>query len=175
MEYFLLKMNHDFPFGIQSLSFTPLELHGDMPTVKKVIKKGETAIHIFPDYLTTFTTRGQYHLVSHGLKSLLELYLPEIVWVPCVLVTVDDEQHLYWFMKLQKINAIHPHTQFDHTGLIQTLVLNKKAIPNGFLAFEICTEKQRFFIFRLEMIESILRRKFFGLQWVRLQEKISDG
>ena len=168
MNYFWMKMNHDFPFGIQPISFTPLELQGETPVVKQVIKKGETSIHIFPDYLTTFTIRGQYHLISHALKSLLERYLPDILWVPCALVTTDHKQHLYWFMKLPKMDGMHPSTQFDSTGLIQKLVL-KKTIPNTLFAFEICTEKQRLFIFRLDLVESILRRKFFGLQWTRLE------
>lgn len=172
MDYFWLKTNKNHPIILQALSFTKNELTGDIPTVKKIFTKRGTGIKIFSEYLYSYKLHEEYHLISDNFKKVISLYMPHVPWIPCALVDEDNDQYIYWFLKLPIADqsVLHSSTTFGSDYLVKNLVISQEnlSVIKSYPAFEIQTEAQRLFVFRLDVVESILRRKIFGLEWDRL-------
>lgn len=157
MDYFLLKQS-----GMITIPKDPRpkDAPPEEPSVR--IMQNVTALDSF-DYI------AQDFLVSDPLKQLLEQYLPEQIWCPCVFVdTQKQEMRTFWFIPdlpyvPQNVatasngipTAVYVDAR-DFAGKAPGILHVRKGKGMGFLVVHLC------------VAESILRRGICGLELVRL-------
>ena len=163
MEYFWLRMDTRMKNGVRFETLTSEELLGGQPIVRQIMPWKGIEATIYPDYLTTRTIRGQYHLISDSLKALFSIYLPEVEeWMPFILVDQEKISHLYWFLIPKKVeDGISEQTTYHHDRTINHLVLKEELLDSSIFYVE--TELQRLIILKLDAAESVLRRGFCGI------------
>lgn len=156
MDYFLLKQSGTITIPKDP---RPKDAQPEEPSVR--IMQNVTALDSF-DYI------AQDHLVSDRLKQLLEQYLPEQDWCPCVFVdTKKQEMRTFWFMPdlpyvPQSVAAASngiPTAVYvdarDFAGKAPGILHIRNGKGAGFLVVHLC------------VAESILRRGICGLEVVR--------
>ena len=162
MDYFWIKIDERLERGLQAPRLTEEEIEGKEPLVKFIkIREGldET---VFQDYLTTFTVKKQYSIISDRLKKLMSIYDKRREWVPIVFIDQHETQHLYWFLSLDEVDCISGETAYGHGGLVTDLVLDGNKLDKKRSMFLVRAERQKIVAVNLDLVESMLRRGFYG-------------
>lgn len=167
-EYFWLRMDHNFPLGATLPLYSKEEQKGGYATVHFIKTKAALEDTVFQDYLSDFVLSRQAHLVSDRLKKLLALYAPEMAWTPAVLVDHGGQPHPYWFLTPAGCPCLHGDTAYDIYGSVVAPVLEGAGI-GGHSVFCGKTDKATLLFFRVDLVESILRRGFYGLGLKRVE------
>lgn len=79
-------------------------------------------------------------------------------------------QYVYWFLSPKLVDCLSPQTQYSTGRLVTELVLEEEKLPKDSI-FRLETKQQKLMIFRLDVVESILRRGFYGFQFKRVRVK----
>lgn len=164
MEYFVLKPELPFSMGLSELSLTKEEINEPEVLLKFVSYPEKYENMIFQDYLSTGTLRFQYHIISDALKKFFTYYMPEAEWVPVVLIDKEQKQLLYWFLRPKVIDALHTDSTYDIGNAVKECVLDEAKIGEERI-FSIQTPKQNLILLRMEIVEGILRRRFYGMRF----------
>ena len=105
-------------------------------------------------------------LVSDRLKHILEVYDRKTQFKGVKLFSTDEgvkEYPLYWVPFFQETDCLHEKTQKYENGFLKELILDKKKIE-GLSVFRIGNILEYKVIVSLPVAESILRRRFYGVE-----------
>lgn len=156
MDYFLMKQSGTITIP-KAPKTDPLE-----PSVRIA-----EDLSSFPKF--DYIADGQ--LISDPLKQLVEQYLPEQFWRPCVFVDPKKkEQVTFWF--LPALPYVPSKVVFASNGIPSAVYVDEKDFAEKSPGiFRIRNPKGAVFIVvHLSIAESILRRGICGLELVRLSE-----
>lgn len=157
MDYFLMKQSGTIiiPKEPKTGSCLPQE-----PSVRNM--ENLSSLDKF-DYIAS------EQLISSQLKQLIEQYLPEQTWRPCVFIHMEKkEQKTFWF--LPALPYIPKQTITESNGIPAAVYVDDKDFAQKSPGI-FCIRNPRgtnFLIVHLSVAESILRRGICGLELVRL-------
>lgn len=121
--------------------------------------------------LDKFDYLANEHLLSDRLKQVIEQYLPEQLWRPCVFIHPQKkEQKTFWF--LPPLPYQPKQVTFAPNGLPAAVFIEKQDFAKkapGILRIR-SPKGAVSVIVHLSVAESILRRGICGLELVRLAE-----
>lgn len=157
MDYFLMKQlgTISIPRAPKSEIRTSLE-----PSVR-------IAEDLSPFYKLDYIAGEQ--LISDSLKQLIEQYLPEQIWRPCVfIVPQKKEQVTFWF--LPRLPYVPKQVVTASNGIPVAVYVDEQDFAEKSPGiFRIRSPKGSIFIIvHLSVAESILRRGICGVELVRL-------
>lgn len=159
MDYFLIKQSGTV--SIPKAQKTEVASPED-PSVR--------ITHDIPS-LDKFDYIADEHIVSDTLKQLLEQYLPEQLWRPCVFVDTKALQYkTFWF--LPPLSYVPERVVLNSKGMPAAVYVNAK----DFAEKAPCilhirgAKNSSFIVVHLSVAESILRRGICGLELVRLED-----
>lgn len=143
MEYFLLK---PFEGGCR----VKIKNHDKDILICSIAKKGEE-----PDF-----TLSPCPLISNRFKELLEQYLPDMEFTPCVIEGTEKPD--FW--------AFHPKEQtVDHARFLPDGAVSAVE-PMGLLpVFVVPNYKKVSYVINLALAESLLRRGYVNLGLERIE------
>ena len=159
MDYFMIRQSGTItiPKALATESSSPED-----PSVRTM--KDLTLLNKF-DYL------ANEHLPSTPLKQVIEQYLPEQLWRPCVFIHPQKkEQKTFWF--LPPLPYQPKQVTFSSNGLPVAVFIDKQDFAKkapGILRIR-SPKGTVSIIVHLSVAESILRRGICGLELVRLAE-----
>ena len=157
MDYFLLKQS-----GTVTLPKAPKTEDASLedPSVR--------IIHDIPS-LQKFDYIAGEHLISDRLKQLMEQYLPEQLWRPCVFVdTQTVEQITFWFVP--SLPYVPKKVVAASNGIPAAVYIDAQVVAEkapGILHIQ-GAKGMSFLVVHLSVAESILRRGICGLKLLRL-------
>lgn len=159
MDYFLIKQSGtvSIPKAAGQEASSPEE-----PSVR--IVEGLSSMSKY-DYIAS----GQ--LISDRLKQLIEQYLPEQLWKPCVFVDPKKkEQIMFW--SLPDLPYVPRQVVIASNGIPAAVYIDEQDFAEKSPGiFRIRNPKGTvFLIVHLSVAESILRRGICGLELVRLTD-----
>lgn len=105
-------------------------------------------------------------LVADGLKRLLERYDREISWKGVQLFPTDDESKcfpLYWVPFFPMADCLHERSKTYDNGMIRRLVIDGSKAGER-CVFRISGLLEYKVMVSLPVAESILRRRFYGIE-----------
>lgn len=159
MDYFLMKQSGTvtIPKDVRKKDVPPAH-----PSVR--------IMHNLP-CLDKFDYIAGEHLVSDTLKLLLEQYLPEQLWRPCVFVDTNAaDQRTYWF--LPSLPYVPEKVVTASNGMPAAVYVNPEDFAQkapGILHIR-GTKGTSFIVVHLSVAESMLRRGICGVELVRLSD-----
>ena len=122
-----------------------------------VLRVQTNAETVYPDFL-----EKPLLLASNKFKVVAKLYNPEYLYKSVVLTgKTKDEQKLYWNIDMPEIECISPESTYNHDGTLKHIVIDESA-TQGRGMFRVKNRRWSIYIIRLDMAESLLRRKLFG-------------
>ncbi|WP_042473912.1 hypothetical protein [Bacillus ndiopicus] len=172
MNYFILRQDHRIIQAVEPIGITKV-LKKELLTIER-IEEIELLNRQFPiatkkktDYID-FIERP-IALFSDTLKQLIEKYDTSLLWKSVVLADIPNvKQTLYWLAILPKIACLSPKTEFHLDGTLKKLIIDEeKAKP--YSIFQIEGIYETFIFINIELAESILRRRFQGIQLEKVQ------
>lgn len=110
-------------------------------------------------------------LLSDRLKHIIGLYDREIQFKGVQLFSMDEERKeypLYWVPFFQKTDCLHEKTQKYDNGFLKELILDRRKIE-GLSVFRIGNILEYKVAVSLPAAESILRRRFYGVELRKLE------
>ena len=172
MQYFQLKQDTDYldtPVisnvitQIDRRNITPEHAHkiGKMT----IFQMGNNDRYDFIDLLDR-----QLFLVSDSLKEAFKLYVPKIVFKLVILVAKEGQAHQAYNLPIFKpVDCISDKSIMTRgQNQVTHLVLKQDAIED-FSIFRVKHDHETIIVARLDAAESILRRKFRGIQMKRVE------
>lgn len=162
-----MKMDKSLNQQVKIKPLTLDERNGEKPVIRHITISETYESTIFHDYLTTASVKYQYHIISDRLKLLISLYLLNYDWTPVVLIDQFDKGYLYWFLEPININCISSKTSFNHDRTLKELIIDKQNIGKN-PVFQVNTQIQKANIVRLDLAESMLRRGFLGIDFIKV-------
>ncbi|MEC1180054.1 serine protease [Metasolibacillus meyeri] len=175
MNYFIVKQDQRIlqavePIGLTKVLKKELLTVERMDELERVNRQFSIAANKAPDYID-FIERP-VALFSDMLKQLIEKYDTRLPWKSVVLADIPNvQQTLYWLAILPKVVCLSPQTEFHLDGTLKKLVIDEeKAKP--YSIFQIEGIYEPFILINIELAESILRRRFRGIQ---LQKVSTEG
>ena len=163
MDYFLIK---------QSVTVTiPKD------TMAKDTSSEDPSVRIMQNVssLDQFDYISQEHLISDPLKQLLEQYLPEQFWRPCVFVdTQKQEMKTFWF--LPDLPYVPKKVVTASNGIPAAVYVDAQDFAKKAPAILLIhvSKGMSFLVVHLSVAESILRRGICGLEIIRLNRYDND-
>ena len=132
-----------------------------------------TQANELPDF---FVFQKQF-LVSKALKQVIEMYTDEVEFVLVVFSNLEaKEQKEYYKLEVPYIDALSPSTPLLKNGEIQEVILQEANIEDWEIfrirQLEINSYSIPHLFVHLDIVESILRRPLWGMQFkkVRVEE-----
>ncbi len=125
--------------------------------------------------LDQFDYISQEHLISDPLKQLLEQYLPEQFWRPCVFVdTQKQEMKTFWF--LPDLPYVPKKVVTASNGIPAAVYVDAQDFAKKAPAILLIhvSKGMSFLVVHLSVAESILRRGICGLEIIRLNRYDND-
>lgn len=175
MEYFELTQSADvlhviqiYNLNSQQYPYRPTKAKFDeLPDLKVGYFSGSLAEEVCDVLLDpTF-------MVSEAIKSLFDLYDSEIRWKALQLFPLNEAYNvlpLYWVPWFDEIDCLHADASKYDSGMIKHLVLDERRIQNkdvfrvgGLLEYKV--------IVSLPVAESLLRRRFYGIELKKVTVK----
>lgn len=110
-------------------------------------------------------------LISDGFKNILEKYSPSLEYKAVVLTETDKRiQQVYWNVELPILECLSPKTEYYLNGTTKRIVI-KRQLAGDYIMFRIINKIETYYIIRLELAESILRRSMGGFVLEELEEE----
>jgi len=120
---------------------------------------------IFPDIYT-----WPLYLISEKIKDVIEAYEHRVIFKPVVLTNIEHKiQKIYYLMIIDKVDCIANSTEYRFDKITKLVI--DEAKTEGRSVFEISTSKDHYLIFKLNLMESILRREVQGLVWEEIESE----
>ena len=164
MDYFLMKQSGTVTIP-KEVQIEDAQMEDVSPTDPSV-----RITHNLPS-LDKFDYLAGEHLVSDNLKLLLEQYLPEQLWRPCVFVdTTAVDQRTFWF--LPNLPYVPKRVVAASNGMPAAVYVNPEDFAQKAPAIlNIRSAKGKsFLVVHLSVAESMLRRGICGVELVRLSD-----
>ncbi len=159
MDYFLLKQS-----GAISIPKDPTALDP---------RSHDPSIRVMDDLsaLQKFDYIAGESLLSSRLKELIEQYLPEQAWRPCVFINpAQRQQEVFWFLPTLSYQPEKITTASNGTpSAIYVKETDFAKTSPGIFCIR-SPKGSRYTIIHLSIAESILRRGICGLELARLSE-----
>ncbi len=163
MDYFLIKQSGTVTIPKDTMA---KDTSSEDPSVR--IMQNVSSLDQF-DYIS------QEHLISDPLKQLLEQYLPEQFWRPCVFVdTQKQEMKTFWF--LPDLPYVPKKVVTASNGIPAAVYVDAQDFAKKAPAILLIhvSKGMSFLVVHLSVAESILRRGICGLEIIRLNRYDND-
>lgn len=163
MDYFLIKQSGTVTIPKDTMA---KDASSEDPSVR--IMQNVSSLDQF-DYIS------QEHLISDPLKQLLEQYLPEQFWRPCVFVdTQKQEMKTFWF--LPDLPYVPKKVVTASNGIPAAVYVDAQDFAKKAPAILLIhvSKGMSFLVVHLSVAESILRRGICGLEIIRLNRYDND-
>ena len=163
MDYFLIKQSGTVTIPKDTMA---KDASSEDPSVR--IMQNVSSLDQF-DYIS------QEHLISDLLKQLLEQYLPEQFWRPCVFVdTQKQEMKTFWF--LPDLPYVPKKVVTASNGIPAAVYVDAQDFAKKAPAILLIhvSKGMSFLVVHLSVAESILRRGICGLEIIRLNRYDND-
>ncbi len=163
MDYFLIKQSGTVTIPKDTMA---KDTSSEDPSVR--IMQNVSSLDQF-DYIS------QEHLISDPLKQLLEQYLPEQFWRPCVFVdTQKQEMKTFWF--LPDLPYVPKKVVTASNGIPAYVYVDAQDFAKKAPAILLIhvSKGMSFLVVHLSVAESILRRGICGLEIIRLNRYDND-
>ena len=163
MDYFLIKQSGTVTIPKDTMA---KDTSSEDPSVR--IMQNVSSLDQF-DYIS------QEHLISDQLKQLLEQYLPEQFWRPCVFVdTQKQEMKTFWF--LPDLPYVPKKVVTASNGIPAAVYVDAQDFAKKAPAILLIhvSKGMSFLVVHLSVAESILRRGICGLEIIRLNRYDND-
>lgn len=166
MQYFMLKLHPAFTHAPNIINwykvFDVRKLHpetADRVPYRSLLDISPDAAMIFTDIITF-----PYLLVSNLLKKVLTAYEPLIEYKDIVVLDKVNKQYaLYYLPILETVDCLHETSQFNlDRSVIKKAVFDPQKTA-GKSIFRIGGVKNTYIAVRLDLAESLLRRKAAGI------------
>lgn len=117
----------------------------------------------------------QLFMVSTKLRKLLALYDPSMIFKRISTVNFcNGRNEIYWLPILEQVDCIAPQSEFNRDkSVLLKIVLNEEAIKDKPI-FRLGGVATPYVVARLDLVESILRRDFEGITFMRLAVVCDD-
>lgn len=103
-------------------------------------------------------------IISNRFKQLLDLFLPERAWRPCVFVDTEKvEQEAFWHLSIE--DYMPEEVEFHNDGFIFKIKVSMDT-PR---IFRLKHKRGTFIIVHVSIAESVLRRNILGLEFMPIQ------
>lgn len=112
----------------------------------------------------------QLFLISESMKKTIEKYNSEIIFKVIPLIDLPHErQENYYLPIIEDINCLSEKSEFNlNKTVVKKIVLDNEKIK-GKKIFKIKESQKPLIVVRLDVAESLLRRKFKGIYLERLE------
>ena len=107
-------------------------------------------------------------LVSDAFRHLLQTYDPQMPMkgIQCYPEEVEDPQAcLYWWPYIEKVDCLSEETKKYPTGLLEHLVIDGRKLGKKHI-LRVDKTIENVVLVSLEFVESILRREFWGMEFI---------
>ncbi|GAB6087298.1 hypothetical protein [Alkaliphilus crotonatoxidans] len=167
MHYFIIQQDQGIATAPKIKGFQRDLLHQNQLAEKINILYIENAKRIdFIDFIDT-----PLLLLADDFKHILRRYCPNLEFKSVVLCNFDtQEQEIYWNVELPEVNCLSPKTEYYPDGTLKKLVIDNSRAKE-YSMFQITNKIKRYYIVRLELAESILRRNIGGFILKELEEE----
>lgn len=129
-------------------------------TLLEVIAEEST---IFPDMLTE-----PLDMVKENIREVIHFYEDSVLWKAVSLFHRESRTlERYFLLFPQRISCLHSETTYFQDGRIQSLILKKEAIKEWEI-FQIEGEEKSGIFVSLNIVESVLRRKHYGIRFTEV-------
>lgn len=141
---------------------------------EKVPKGSVTFYKYTPDIEITDILMEPTFMVSPALKKVLQMYNEEIKAKSVKVFPVQEDINVspeYWVLKIPELDCLcQEEVKRNPNGTVQELVLNRNDIGETDV-FKVSGTLENFVIVSLAVVESILRRKMYGVAFREVQVK----
>ncbi len=132
----------------------------------QVLPEGFVAYYLYTDDIEiTDILMEPTMMVSPKLKKVLTLYNDKIEGKSIKIFPTDENNNLspeYWVLNIPEIQCLSDKVVFQPNGTIEKLILNRNDIGLNDV-FKIQGTLESFVIVSTAVVESILRRKLYGV------------
>ncbi|MDR0286950.1 MAG: hypothetical protein LBI03_04475 [Clostridiales bacterium] len=169
MDYFIMHMDPRVSYAVKPTSvFGPLNLYMltceqiQKISITKVYNVNENSYNQYPDYLEETGL-----LVSEKLKQIMGKYQRNVIFKTVILIEKKkNRQEIYYFIAPPQIQCISPKSTYDRPEHVEKFVLDEEKVGDARI-FCASNYGRRIFV-RLDVAESILRRKPFGISFEKV-------
>lgn len=168
MEYFIIKQDKDMrrcahlESWVNTLKHTnPFRYLRLATTETRIMFVADDVYNEYPDFI-----QRPFPLIKKELKNMLSRYQPNIFFENMVLVEKElGKQQVYCRMVVPEINCASPKSERQY-GKLKKIVLDRKKVGSQRI-FQV--EGDNRVIMRLDVVESILRRNPYGIEFERIE------
>lgn len=110
-------------------------------------------------------------LVSAEFTTVVRLNNKDYTYRSVVLTEEKSEaQRVYWNMAMPETNCLSPRSEYNHDGTLKRIVIREDAVQ-GRSMFKIKNIHWSVYVIRLDLAESVLRRKLYGFTLEELEHE----
>lgn len=171
MRFFMIEQDQTLPDCIQFRDFDicgvrriffheDAEQLNDSTTLYLAEKSGETA----PDFIMS-----PVYMVSDTVKRVFDMYEDDMIFKPITIIQKETgKMYPYYHLLLKRMDMFSEQTEYYDNGSIKRLVLDSKKIGEHKV---FALDDKRFLkpCIRLEVLESLLRRRVIGIKWKEIE------
>ena len=102
-------------------------------------------------------------LVSDEFKEILKMYHPDYTYkIVIIQVEGKESQEVYWSIEMpDECKCLAPSTTFNKGGMLDKIIINEQE-AHGLAMFRIPNKFRNYYVVRLDLVESLLRRGLVG-------------
>lgn len=175
MEYFLLKQDERYTNTPRILDITNKIDFRNINLVNAHKIEDIIICNVKCDEETRFldVLDSQRFLISENMKKILEKFNEKIVFKTVPLIDLyNKRQENYYLPIFEEVEALSERAEFNlDKTIVKKIVLDNKKIQ-GKKIFQIKESVKPLIVVRLDVAESLLRRRFKG---IRLEELVIEG
>jgi len=142
----------------------PIFLGFNSPILKAESVEGEEnvvytkSIGQFSDY-----TDKRFLLVSDEFKAVLKMYHTDYIYkIVIIQVEGEESQRVYWNVEMpDECRCLAAATTFKRDGMFDKIVINEQE-AHGLAMFCMANKFRNYYVVRLDLAESLLRRSLVG-------------
>ncbi|MBU3107993.1 hypothetical protein [Clostridium gasigenes] len=170
MKYFILKQDKNLENAIEIEGFnnskrmTLLKENENKfkESTNVPVKGNENSV--YPDFI-----QAPVLLVSDALHKVFNLYENTIIYKIAVFSDLEmKKQNVYRLVLPDLLDVLSDKTIYLKNGWVDKIVLDSKKIGD-YNIFEIKVGVEYYFIVSLDVVESILKRKFIGIKFEEVE------
>ncbi|MBB6624509.1 hypothetical protein H7E67_13800 [Clostridium gasigenes] len=170
MKYFILKQDKNLENAIEIEGFnnskrmTLLKENENKfkESTNVPVKGNENSV--YPDFI-----QAPVLLVSDALHKVFNLYENTIIYKIAVFSDLEmKKQNVYRLVLPDLLDVLSDKTLYLKNGWVDKIVLDSKKIGD-YNIFEIKVGVEYYFIVSLDVVESILKRKFIGIKFEEVE------
>lgn len=114
----------------------------------------------------------QLFIVSEEMKALLEMYEPQMIFKTISMIDFNNQVNtLYYLPIIEEVDCISGKSVFNlDKSVLKKIVIKEENIADKSI-FRLKGVDTPYIIIRLDLAESIMRRKFKGVKLTRLEKE----